>query len=110
MPFSDEIIGSVVFYACLLRYNKDNTESALKIINKYRADFLYYDLLKEHYQEMMIQASLYLRSIHTIFVEMFNFGQAQVENTLQTPTTTAGGKKKHIKSKGKKEKMSMYFY
>jgi hypothetical protein len=118
MPFSDEIIGSVVFYACLLRYEKNNRGNeaistvALDIINKYRSDFLYYNLRQEHYIEMMTQASLYLKSIHNIFVEMFNFGKSQLdEATLLNKTNTVyGGKKKPIRSKGRKAQHSMSFF
>jgi hypothetical protein len=105
MPFSDEIIGSVVFYACLLRRHKDDQVTPFHLINKYRKDYLYFDLKDDDFNKMLQSARGYLDSIRNIFVNMFNFGQSQ-----QVPIAGGQKKKKQNLKMKKNLKKAVSFY
>lgn len=86
LPFSNEIIGSVVFYTCMIRLikeNKQNKTLVKKIINYYRNDFLYYNLDDNDFDKMIQSAENYLNNIENIYSNMLQMAKTQ----------NAGGKK-----------------
>jgi hypothetical protein len=100
IPYSDDIIGSLIFYSCILRHNdKVDKEIAKKVIQKFRKDFLYFPLNDNDYDNMIMSAKGYLGKIRDIYVNMFNLAISQ-----------KGGHRKKSKSKSKKDIHNASFY
>jgi hypothetical protein len=101
-PYSDDIIGSVIFYSCMLRHNdKKDRVKVKQVIDKFRKDFLYFPLNDADYQKMLDSALDYLQKIREIYIKMFDLGDRQ-----------RGGLRKNGKGKkvGSKDKRNKSFF
>ena len=101
IPYSDDILGSLVFYSCIIRHNNNgnaqNKIEAKNVIEKFRKDFLYLPLNDVDYDAMLTSAKAYLGKIRDIYVNMFTLANSQQAGQLK-------------KTKSRKAKQNVSFY
>ena len=80
MPYPDEIIGSILLYAMLLKSYIERKDSAImRILNRYRVDFQFYDLEADDIDGIVMNAAEYLDNLINISDKMLNLARRQMD-------------------------------
>jgi hypothetical protein len=97
IPYPDQIIGSIVFYALMLRKYKEgetsgaeitdnvNIQAISEVMNRFRQDFLFLPGTKEDTISTLEESAIYLNDIAGIYKEMLSIAGSQQLATQPHP-------------------------